>query len=343
MSLALKRTCPFTLTIYQNNDIHTSVTMDPDPYATRFLDANGYNEWDPLSPSIKSSKDTYSDTLQRSPSPPKRPRNAKNLSLSVPSGSQNSSASTSAPASPFRSPRFPNRRPSNLTINIHSLHRHPSTPELHTSNIVSPFVTSPAPYTASQPFPILDLDTRRHDQGRPKPRHTDPLFSGMHYEESVEREKAYPDGPRLIIEPNIWLYAEPHLELAKTYDVVVNVAREVGNPFIATENMDPSRISPQSEFDETSASPFSPTSSSANPSPSLPSSISSGLSPQLPLKVTETVTTSYKFNNVEYMHIPWDHNSSLSQDLPGIVDYILERSEEGKKVLVHCQVSTLFE
>jgi len=159
----------------------------------------------------------------------------------------------------------------------------------------------------------------------------------------VEREKAYPDGPRLILEPNIWLYAEPDLELAKTYDVVVNVAREVGIPFIATQIPDPSRISPQSEFDETSTSPFSPTTSSANPSPSLPSSVSSGLSPQLPVKATETGPTSYRFNDVEYMHIPWDHNSSLSEDLPGIVDHILERSEEGKKVLVHCQVSTLFE
>lgn len=35
--------------------------------------------------------------------------------------------------------------------------------------------------------------------------------------------------------------------------------------------------------------------------------------------------------------MPWDHNSSLSQDLPGIVDYILERSAQDKKVLVHCQ------
>ena len=204
--------------------------------------------------------------------------------------------------------------------------------------ILPPFVSSPAPYTATQQFPILNIDTRRNDQDRPKTRHTDPSFIGLAYEESIEREKAYPDGPRLIIEPNIWLYAEPDLELAKTYDVVVNVAREVGNPFIVTESLDLSRISPQSEFDETSTSPFSPVSSSTNPSPSLPSSISSGSSPKLPLKATESGLTSYKFNDVEYMHIPWDHNSSLSEDLPGIVDHILERSEEGKKVLVHCQV-----
>jgi tyrosine-protein phosphatase MSG5 len=157
----------------------------------------------------------------------------------------------------------------------------------------------------------------------------------------VEREKAYPDGPRLILEPNIWLYAEPDLELAKTYDVVVNVAREVGNPFIVTQALDPRRLSPGSDFEEATPSPYSPSSSSvSNPSPSLLSSTSSTLSPQHPIKQTEAImATSYRYNNVEYMHIPWDHHSTLSGELPGIVDDILERSEQGKKVLVHCQVS----
>jgi tyrosine-protein phosphatase len=161
----------------------------------------------------------------------------------------------------------------------------------------------------------------------------------VYFEESVEKEKAYPEGPRLIVEPNIWLYAEPDLELAKTYDLVVNVAREVMNPFMVPQPSVDNRISPQSDFDEHSTSPFSPASSSANPSPSLTSSTSSGLSPKMPIKaIPETGPSSYKYDNVEYMHVPWDHNSSLSADLPGIVDHILERSEQGKKVLVHCQV-----
>src|SRR5947207_7184490 len=124
MPLPLKRTCPFMLTIYQNNDNHTFVTMNPDPYAPRFLDRNPCNGWTPLSPSIKSVEDTYGDTSPRSPSPPKRPRNVKNLSLSVLAGPENRRASTSVPPSPFRSPRLPDRRPSNITINIRSLHRH---------------------------------------------------------------------------------------------------------------------------------------------------------------------------------------------------------------------------
>lgn len=315
--------------------------MDPDPYKPHFLDRNSHREWESLSPTPEISEDTYSEQSRRSPSPPKRPRNAKNLSLNVLAGPlKNNLSSTSAPPSPFRSPRLPSRRPSNLTINIQSLHRHPSTPDLYASNIGTPIVSSPAPYTSRQ-FPSLNMDTHPNDIDRSKSRHTDPSFNGLRQEETVEREKAYPDGPRLIVEPNIWLYAEPDLALAKTYDVVVNVAREVINPFIVTEALDPSRISPQSEFDETSTSPFSPVSSSTNPSPSLPSSISSGPSPKLPLKSTISGPTLYEYNGVEYMHIPWDHNSTLSQDLPGMVDYILERSEQGKKVLVHCQVFLL--
>jgi tyrosine-protein phosphatase len=312
------------------------MTMDPDPYSTIYEEPSSYSEWTPASPRTDaSSPEEPSRSTQRSPSPPKRPRNAKNLSLSVPTGPKASAAASSAPVSPFRSPRLPGRRPSNLTINIHSLHRHPSTPELYASQIGTPIVASPAPYTSTQHFP-LNIDTRVNDPDRPKLRHTDP---SVYFEESVEKEKAYPEGPRLIVEPNIWLYAEPDLELAKTYDLVVNVAREVMNPFMVPQPSMDNRISPQSDFDEHSTSPFSPASSSANPSPALTSSTSSGLSPKMPLKaIPETGPSSYKYDNVEYMHVPWDHNSSLSADLPGIVDHILERSEQGKKVLVHCQV-----
>ena len=340
MSLTLKRPCPFTLTIHQYSDSHTLLTMDPDPFATRYI-KDPFPEWNPLSPTTIP-EDVYSEnpSHQRSPSPPKRPRNAKNLSLSVPPGTKNTpNLPTSAPASPFRSPRLPSRRPSNLTINIHSLHRHPSTPELYTRDISSPIVASPATFTSQ--FPGLNIESTRRNEDRPKTRHTDPSLNDVSFEESVEREKAYPDGPRLILGPNIWLYAAPDLELAKSYDLVVNVAREVENPFIITDPVDPARSSPDSE--DTTSSPFSTYASTVSASsPSIPSSISSALSassPQRGLKSPESsIPISFRYNNVEYMHIPWDHNSSLSQELPGIVDHILERSDAGKKVLVHCQV-----
>ena len=355
MSLTLKRACPFTLTI--------QCTMDPDPYSTQmYPDSTTTSAWTPISPGTIL-EDPFSHqaailpNTTRSSSPPKRPRNAKNLSLNVPAGaagtknSTNNSFPTSAPASPFRSPRLPTRRPSNLTINVHSLHRHPSTPELH--KVGTPIVMSPAPIASSaKQFPGLNVDVN-HNSERPRTRHTDPtITTASYFDENVEREKAYPDGPRLILEPNIWLYAEPDLQLAKTYDLVVNVAREVTNPFIVNEtttstttldSTDPSKLSPESD-QETTPSPFSSFSSArSTSSPYASSTVSSGISisPKTNKAPSPTSPTSYHYSNVEYMHIPWDHNSSLTQELPGIVDHILERSAQGKKVLVHCQVSII--
>lgn len=49
---------------------------------------------------------------------------------------------------------------------------------------------------------------------------------------SVHHENAYPDGPLLIYPANVYLYSEPSVELARTFDVVINVAKEIDNPFL---------------------------------------------------------------------------------------------------------------
>jgi hypothetical protein len=345
MSLTLKRACPSTLTIHTCTDTRSRRMMDPEPYGQRRTDKM-YGEWNPTATAVTTTtilEEPYPDpTSHRSSSPPKRARNAKNLSLNVVTGTRSTSVSGSTSSSPFRSPRLPSRRPSNLTINIHSLHRHPSTPDLYNSHLPSPsIVQSPLHFSSQKQFPGLTIDMPRSqtDQDRPKMRHTDPSINDLPYAESVERDKAYPDGPRLILEPNIWLYAAPDLQLAKTYDLVVNVAKEVTNPFITSAS---ATLSPESDFEETTPSPYSPYSVFVSPgAQSTPSSVSSTVSPQLPSKSTaENSPTSTNYNDVEYMHIPWDHNSSLMHELPGIVDHILARSSEGKKVLVHCQVPT---
>lgn len=40
---------------------------------------------------------------------------------------------------------------------------------------------------------------------------------------------------------------------------------------------------------------------------------------------------------VEYIYVPWDHNSKLTPDLPRLTELIAERSAAGKRILVHCQ------
>src|SRR5262249_12136582 len=49
------------------------------------------------------------------------------------------------------------------------------------------------------------------------------------------KSPGYPDGPIAIYDDNVYLYLEPTAEEASRFDVVINVAREVANPFRATE------------------------------------------------------------------------------------------------------------
>ncbi|KAF1823562.1 DSPc-domain-containing protein, partial [Dissoconium aciculare CBS 342.82] len=46
-----------------------------------------------------------------------------------------------------------------------------------------------------------------------------------------EKPEAYPNGPICIYEPNVYLYLEPTAAQASTFDVILNVASEVRNPF----------------------------------------------------------------------------------------------------------------
>ncbi|CAK7238715.1 MAG: tyrosine/serine/threonine protein phosphatase [Sporothrix thermara] len=58
-------------------------------------------------------------------------------------------------------------------------------------------------------------------------------FEPYHEVENNEDQKSpgYPDGPIAIYGDNVYLYLEPTAEEASRFDVVINVAREVNNPF----------------------------------------------------------------------------------------------------------------
>ncbi|CAK7223593.1 tyrosine/serine/threonine protein phosphatase [Sporothrix eucalyptigena] len=58
-------------------------------------------------------------------------------------------------------------------------------------------------------------------------------FEPYHEVENNEDQKTpgYPDGPIAIYDDNVFLYLEPTAEEASRFDVVINVAREVNNPF----------------------------------------------------------------------------------------------------------------
>lgn len=183
-------------------------------------------------------------------------------------------------------------------------------------------------------------------------------------EECMEKtENAYPNGPLFICEPNIYLYSEPTKEEAMGFDLVINVAREVKNPFQSYNYAFSDSSNPEDLF--FSSLPSSPPSSVESnydnimSSPLLSSDTSTispvttepwqPLSPQYkqptpPPVSTIGVTTPIngpaapKTKTIpEYVYVPWDHTSQLTADLDSLTYLMALRAEQGKKILVHCQ------
>lgn len=188
---------------------------------------------------------------------------------------------------------------------------------------------------------------------------------------------AYPNGPVLICPPNIYLYSEPTKEEASQFDVILNVAKEVKNPFQtsssssipdfisasqpnSTINRDYDSLSTHSSissFSSSSCSSYSTNLSSLSPT----SSPDATLFPETRHETFPNIESAIKNNDwinskdlypssslsssstssspqPEYIYVPWDHNSPIAQDLTSLTELIEDRSKRSnKKVLVHCQ------
>ncbi|KAI1743950.1 hypothetical protein F4680DRAFT_408019 [Xylaria scruposa] len=156
-------------------------------------------------------------------------------------------------------------------------------------------------------------------------------FEPFHDEsENNEDQKSpgYPDGPIAIYSDNVYLYLEPTAEEASKFDVVINVAREVHNPFAA----------PATRHNSADAEPMvqSPIPDTAMTNDSFSTAFEY---PPREESGSETPTTpkAVSWNEPEYIHMPWDHNTDIATDLMTLCDTIDKRTKEGKKVLVHCQ------
>ncbi|KAL5604546.1 uncharacterized protein BROUX77_004732 [Berkeleyomyces rouxiae] len=132
------------------------------------------------------------------------------------------------------------------------------------------------------------------------------------------KSPTYPDGPVAIYDNDVFLYLEPNAEEASQFDVVINVAREVKNPFSHSHNR-PSSPCPDTavttasfstalEFHAPEADSAS-TSRAATPKPKIP----------------------------HYIHMPWDHNTDISVDLMHLCEKIDGFVKQRKRVLIHCQ------
>lgn len=294
------------------------------------------------------------------PAPPSIPadssKNVKNLSLNMnmvalarPATSDGfeSSQAFSAPTSPMKdTPRTGRRKPTNLTIRTPGfqqpsfprasdvpptpssrppLHHMQSSPSL--ASLASP--TKPPLGGLSLYLPITGtlLSGPSSESSNSTPPSNTQLpdlkeedeFRSQKSQET--QEKGYPKGPVLIYDSGVYLYLEPTAEEASKFDTVINVAKEIKCP-LELEAPKPEIPEPQTAISEMSFK-------SAWEWPR-PNEISTPTTPR--------PSSFHQKRQPEYLHVPWDHNSEILEDLYCLCRIIDERIQTGKKVLIHCQL-----
>ena len=321
------------------------------------------------------STDTPNPSNQESPL--RRARNLKNLSLRMPPSldprppiataslvETTSQHHLSAPPSPIMPPKTNRRKPANLSIrtpgfdksfpsNItevvpptptsrQSLRHTESSPSLH--SVFSPSFGPQGGMQLPRPMTQHGAPGRRSSEGcfSPLPTVADEGSRGgvLHdleeeddhldsRESSHRNERGYPNGPVRIYDSGVYLYLEPTAQEASQFDVVVNVAKEVANPFNNdgdttvmsawrnNMNQQQTQESPQTALSETSFKSALEYPSSASQTTALGDRSRSG---------------------PEYIHIAWDHNSEILDDLYPLCELIDSHISQGKKVLIHCQL-----
>lgn len=152
-------------------------------------------------------------------------------------------------------------------------------------------------------------------------------YEDYHEVENGEDQKTpgYPEGPIAIYGDNVYLYLEPTADEAAKFDVVINVAREVRNPFQPLPQDKPS--SPETKREEDSPIPET----------ALTDASFSTAFEFFPEDESPATPRASTFTHPEYIHVPWDHNTDIGSDLAGLCETIDRKTKEGKRVLVHCQ------
>ncbi|KAI8941103.1 hypothetical protein NX059_002341 [Plenodomus lindquistii] len=323
-----------------------------------------------------SSPNTFFE-LARPTTPAKKPRNLKNLGINTASSLGNLRGHTpapvaaapkektsSAPPSPLfiKPPTPPKRRPSNLSLTI-------STPGSNESKPVrllipsTPSFNRPAlrHFQSSPSLPICSSANLKGPKGgmqlpplRPiatKPSGLSEVPFEMEEEEDQEpnfdipqsREEkpaAYPNGPICIYEAGVYLYFEPTAEQATTFDVIINVASEVKDPFLSSspetqKDIDARRVDgpPAENVD------FATLAQRLKPTSILPESPSTSKTAPA-MKVTpprKVVLDGKTYTTPEYIHVPWEHNTDIVPDLYKLVKIMDDHLKHGRRVLIHCQ------
>ncbi|KAL1297037.1 hypothetical protein AAFC00_004628 [Neodothiora populina] len=315
---------------------------------------------------------------QRPTTPGRRPRNLKNLAVNT-SGSLHAgqAASTGLPMRSMsednsnmnlasmsfsKPPSPPKRRPTNLGLTIltpassQALPQNvriavPATPAFSRPNMLRHFQSSPSlPLHSSRLLETADaiIDTRSPPAQQLsavadlKSDDSEPNFDVPLSKE--EKPAAYPDGPICVYGPRLDLYLEPTAEQASYYDVVINVASEVRNPFEAHKAVEPE---PEIRLDGGGGIQYAPRRSQVTVSK--PDAQHDALSPVIESSPTTpkaspstpALALGDPWQNSkqlpEYIHIPWEHNTDIVPDTLRLVKVIDERIKDKKRVLIHCQ------
>lgn len=159
----------------------------------------------------------------------------------------------------------------------------------------------------------------------------DPFDAPPSQEEA--QSPGYPDGPIAIYPPNVYLYLEPTAEEASKFDVVINVASEVKNPFKVAQQLK-ELGGPQTTFDSMDLDRVPDTAASIA---TFKTAFEWQPDQQTPTESSPTTPKPTIKSEPEYIHVPWEHNTDISKELMGLCEIIDNRTKEGKKVLVHCQ------
>ena len=209
-----------------------------------------------------------------------------------------------------------------------------------------PFTTGGRIGKARPPLSVSPLSSFDTSTSSPITRQTlDHVQEETDYEPPLSQEvksPAYPQGPVCIYDPLVYLYLEPSHVEAREFDVILNVAREVMNPFLAAQDKGAKYREERQEIQRSSntdnAYPAGRDSVSEPQTAVSEKTFASALEAQMEdASMTAPGTPKASKPEPEYIHVPWDHNTNVVDDLLRLCELIDNRVRRDKKVLVHCQ------
>lgn len=156
------------------------------------------------------------------------------------------------------------------------------------------------------------------------------------------KSPAYPQGPVCIYDPLVYLYLEPSHVEAREFDVVLNVAREVNNPFtVAMEQaggLQPpileAQVAAEAENGDLAGRDSISIPQTTAPEQAMESTFDT---PAEDARSAPPSTPKATRPEPEYIHVPWDHNTNVVDDLLRLCELVDNRVRQEKRVLIHCQ------